>query len=206
MKNLLLICLALAAQLGWAQNTLMRGKIVDACTGEPLPFVNIVLNSETLKTGGATDFDGVFVINPVPTGEVEMVVLYSEYYSLSMQVRIIEGEFIYIELSLPPDPENTPYLDLFEQAYWCPSSVNVIDVSTRGCRIESPTIVYPTQQTEQDHYWLVNDRGHRYLIRRIANDDGVEFLGQGVRTITGWTKYLNGRFEDVCPAPPQNQY
>jgi hypothetical protein len=41
-----------------AQNGVVKGKIVDATTNEPLPFVNVVVFGSTL--GSVTDLDGNF--------------------------------------------------------------------------------------------------------------------------------------------------
>lgn len=47
----------------------LKGKIVDAETGKPIPFVNVaVKQNEELVAGGATDFDGVFFIKPMNNG------------------------------------------------------------------------------------------------------------------------------------------
>lgn len=43
-----------------AQETVVRGKVTDAGSGDPIPFVNVVFKGTA--TGGTTDFDGKFVI------------------------------------------------------------------------------------------------------------------------------------------------
>ncbi|RKY52963.1 MAG: hypothetical protein DRP92_04535, partial [Candidatus Neomarinimicrobiota bacterium] len=45
----------------------IRGRVVDAQTGEPLPWVNVMLEGTSL--GAATDANGVYVILNVPPGE-----------------------------------------------------------------------------------------------------------------------------------------
>jgi hypothetical protein len=43
-----------------AQETVVQGKVTDAASGDPIPFVNVVFRGTT--TGGTTDFDGNFLI------------------------------------------------------------------------------------------------------------------------------------------------
>ena len=44
----------------------IRGKVTDAVTNDPVPFANVVLQGEI--KGTTTDFDGVFDLAQVPTG------------------------------------------------------------------------------------------------------------------------------------------
>ena len=44
----------------FAQETVVQGKVTDAASGDPIPFVNVVFRGTT--TGGTTDFDGNFNI------------------------------------------------------------------------------------------------------------------------------------------------
>ncbi|MBK8226049.1 MAG: carboxypeptidase-like regulatory domain-containing protein [Flavobacteriales bacterium] len=58
----------------------LKGKITDKKTGEPLPFVNIVVeNRGSQVTGGATDFDGNYFIKPIDPGTYDVVVSYVGY-------------------------------------------------------------------------------------------------------------------------------
>lgn len=45
----------------FSQNTIVSGKIVDAITREPLPFVNVIFKGTTV--GGTTDFEGYYTIS-----------------------------------------------------------------------------------------------------------------------------------------------
>ena len=58
MKNILTIILSLIVIGSFAQNGVVKGKIVDAQTNEPLPFVNIAVLGT--QTGTASDLDGKF--------------------------------------------------------------------------------------------------------------------------------------------------
>ncbi len=70
----------------------VRGTIVDAKTGEALPFVNVVLKRNGKKEAVATtDFDGIFVINKIPAGEYELEVSFVGYKRLNQRVTIGAG-------------------------------------------------------------------------------------------------------------------
>ncbi|MDX9750494.1 MAG: carboxypeptidase regulatory-like domain-containing protein, partial [Flavobacteriales bacterium] len=71
------IVLTLQAQTGSGS---LRGKITDSKTGEPLPFVNVVLErSGQQVTGSASDFDGGYDIKPIDPGTYDVVVTYVGY-------------------------------------------------------------------------------------------------------------------------------
>lgn len=54
----LILLLLLTPWLSLAQETVVRGKVTDANTGDPIPFVNVVFVNSTV--GATTDFDGNF--------------------------------------------------------------------------------------------------------------------------------------------------
>ncbi|MBK7383336.1 MAG: carboxypeptidase-like regulatory domain-containing protein [Flavobacteriales bacterium] len=69
--------LSVHAQVGTGS---LKGKITDKKSGEPLPFVNIVVESRGSQvTGGATDFDGNYFIKPIDPGTYDVVVSYVGY-------------------------------------------------------------------------------------------------------------------------------
>jgi len=43
-----------------AQNASLKGRVVDALSNEPLPFVNVIVSGTT--TGTITDMDGNFIL------------------------------------------------------------------------------------------------------------------------------------------------
>ena len=56
-----IVCfLCILPVLTWAQETIISGKVTDANSGDPLPFVNVILLHTT--SGATTDFDGNFRI------------------------------------------------------------------------------------------------------------------------------------------------
>lgn len=70
----------------------LTGKVVDKDTGEPLPFVNIILEGTML--GAATDMDGRYVILNIPPGSYNVKAQYIGYRSVS-----VEGIRISVDLT-----------------------------------------------------------------------------------------------------------
>ncbi len=70
----------------------VSGTIVDAQTGEALPFVNVVLKRNGRSvTGSTTDLDGNFVMRAIPAGEYELEVITVGYKRLNQRVIIGAG-------------------------------------------------------------------------------------------------------------------
>ena len=71
-KLLSLFILAVVVSVGalaQAGQSEIKGKIIDKEKGEPMPFVNIVLEKNGVQiAGGQSDFDGNYVIKPIPPG------------------------------------------------------------------------------------------------------------------------------------------
>lgn len=70
MRSILTIILAVLSLSLAAQNGIVRGKVVDAKTNEPLPFVNVVVFGTTL--GAVTDLDGNFQLFGLKPGFVRL--------------------------------------------------------------------------------------------------------------------------------------
>ncbi len=67
-----------------AQETIVRGKVTDAGTGDPIPFANVVFRGTT--TGGATDFDGKFAIRAIKATD-SIVASYIGYRSRTKAIK-----------------------------------------------------------------------------------------------------------------------
>ena len=65
----------------------LKGVIQDAESGEPLPFVKVLLKKNGSILGGAdTDFDGKFMIKPIPSGTYDV-----EFKTVGFQKKLIKG-------------------------------------------------------------------------------------------------------------------
>ena len=96
---LLIFSTSLFAQVG---SGTLKGTLKDAETGEPLPFVNIVLQQgDRQVTGSATDFDGNYTIKPIPPGTYDVLVSYVGYNARKIEGVVINNNkisFVDIEL------------------------------------------------------------------------------------------------------------
>ncbi|MCX7875103.1 MAG: TonB-dependent receptor [Melioribacteraceae bacterium] len=61
----------------------LTGKVIDKKTGEPLPFVNVVIEGTSL--GAATDLDGKYTILNIPPGKYSVKFQYVGYQSVVIQ-------------------------------------------------------------------------------------------------------------------------
>ena len=74
----------------------IAGKVTDKTTGEPLPFVNIIV--EETNFGAATDLDGNYVILNIPPGKYNLKAQYIGY-----QAVVVENISISIDLTTEID-------------------------------------------------------------------------------------------------------
>jgi hypothetical protein len=94
MKRLTLFFLIMVVSSSlWAGNTgKLTGKITDAQTKEPLPFVNVTINGTMI--GGASDIDGNYTILNIPPGKYSV-----KYQYVGYQTKVVEGVIISIDLT-----------------------------------------------------------------------------------------------------------
>ena len=68
----------------------LKGKITDKATKDPVPFANIVVEVGGVQVGGSTsDFDGNFMIKPLPPGKVDLKATYVGYTPFTMKGIVI---------------------------------------------------------------------------------------------------------------------
>lgn len=83
--------LSILVLFAFAQDTgTAKGNVKDKDSGEPIPFVNVVLESDN-SVGGATDFDGNFNIQ-LPVGDGKLVLTVIGYETQTFPVSIKKGE------------------------------------------------------------------------------------------------------------------
>ncbi len=105
MRRLFLFCagLLISATI-FAQSGTLEGKVLDATSGEGIPYANVAIeNNGQLITGGMTDFDGKFVIKPIPAGTYDVKASYVGYHSLQYKgVRILAGKITFQDFKISP--------------------------------------------------------------------------------------------------------
>ena len=89
-QRLFLFLLFLSFAVAVAQNTTIKGRVVDKDTGEPLPGVNVIVPG-TYK-GAATDMGGEFVIKGLSPGDYDIKASMIGYtIQLKTGIRLMPG-------------------------------------------------------------------------------------------------------------------
>ncbi|WP_017730663.1 TonB-dependent receptor [Nafulsella turpanensis] len=88
MKKILLACLATLLSIAAFAQGSIRGKVVDAETGDEIPGANVVLKGTT--KGTMTNLDGVFVINNIEPGTREFVISFVGYLPIEFTSEVEE--------------------------------------------------------------------------------------------------------------------
>ncbi len=81
----------------------LKGRVVDASNGSPLPFANVFIQNST--QGAASDQDGEFLIEDVPKTRFNLVASYVGYESRTVAFtadQTLEGRTFVLELDLDP--------------------------------------------------------------------------------------------------------
>ena len=97
LKNLLLTIgfILTANLLVFSQSGTLKGKIVDKEAREPVPFANIILELGGTLIGGATsDFEGNYLIKPIPPGTYNLKATYVGYKTVLVRGVIINPDQI----------------------------------------------------------------------------------------------------------------
>ncbi len=89
----------------------LRGTITDKESGEPLPFVNVVVdNKGTQAAGGTSDFDGKYDIKPIPPGTYSVIVSYVGYQPQRQEGVVINSNKItFLDIQLTSGIELTEF-------------------------------------------------------------------------------------------------
>jgi outer membrane receptor protein involved in Fe transport len=73
----------------------LKGKITDKATKEAIPFANVVVEVGGVQVGGSTtDFDGNFMIKPIPPGKVDLKATYVGYRDFQINGIVISPDKI----------------------------------------------------------------------------------------------------------------
>ena len=79
-------------------NGMIRGMVIDAQTGEPLPGANVVIKEFFLGT--ASKLDGEFVLSNVPAGTRTVSITYLGHQDKEVVVEVSAGETATIEVEM----------------------------------------------------------------------------------------------------------
>ncbi|WP_291782569.1 carboxypeptidase-like regulatory domain-containing protein [Cecembia sp.] len=86
--------------LSFGQTGTISGTVTDSETGEPLPFCNVFISNTTIAT--TTDFDGMYLLENVPEGELEVGFSFIGYQAQQKSATIRPGSKLSFNVSLAP--------------------------------------------------------------------------------------------------------
>lgn len=100
LRKLFSLILCSIAFAGYAQvgSGGIKGTVTDKENGEPIPFVNIVLEKNGLQvTGGSSDFDGKFFIKPIPPGNYDLKAKFVGYQPVLIKGIVVKTDGIALQ-------------------------------------------------------------------------------------------------------------
>jgi outer membrane receptor protein involved in Fe transport len=94
----------------------LKGRISDKKTQEPIPFANIIVEIGGVQIGGSTtDFDGNFMIKPIPPGKVDLKASYVGYTPFTMKgIVIFPDKIAFQNIELQPQSVNLQEVEVVE--------------------------------------------------------------------------------------------
>lgn len=94
-KIYLLFATVLISTVAFAQTGTLKGTVLDAISGEAIPFANVVIERNGSQTAGTTtDFDGKFTIKPIEPGTYTVKATFVGYQTYMMTGLIISANKI----------------------------------------------------------------------------------------------------------------
>jgi len=99
MKKLMVSLIASIFCQTAAQTTTITGLVTDTETGNVLMGANVLISSDQLNTGAATDFDGLYTIPNIPPGSYHLKATYIGYKTFE-QTLSVTGEKEKVELDI----------------------------------------------------------------------------------------------------------
>ena len=138
-KLLFTLGILLAANLlVFSQSGSLKGTVKDKDTGEPLPFVNIIVEVGGTQTGGgSSDFDGNYIIKPIPPGKYDVKATYVGYKPLMITgVTIAADQIQFLDIAMESTAQT---LETFEVIDYTVPLISK-DQTTSGASVTSEEI------------------------------------------------------------------
>lgn len=186
LRNIYLACsfILISFLTANAQNTgSIKGRVLDKASGEPLPFANVVAETNGRQAGGAqTDFDGNYTIKPLSPGTYEVKVTFVGYSASQVNGVLVSADkitFQDLKLTKGAVDINTvviedyavPLIDKGQTSTQQTITAEQIDVApTRDVKSIAATSAGIVQKDEGDN---LNVRGSR--------DNATDYIVDGVR-------------------------
>lgn len=116
-KFLVVIALVLATgMLAYGQSGALKGKIIDKETGEPIPFANVIVKADGNQAGGTTsDYDGNYVIKPLPPGKYDVKASYVGYKPILIKGVVINSDKVrFLEIEMKPTSQTLKTVEVVD--------------------------------------------------------------------------------------------
>lgn len=148
-----------------AQETIVRGKVTDAGTGDPIPFANVVFKGTT--TGGTTDFDGKFTIRAIRATD-SIIASYIGYRPRSKAVKRGIDQVINIQLTEEKTNLQEVVVKAGENPAW-PILRGVVDNRDKNDKRRLDAYEYDTYtKTEVDIDHITDQFRQKKVMKKIA--------------------------------------
>ncbi|NOU46704.1 MAG: TonB-dependent receptor [Bacteroidales bacterium] len=119
-KNLLLTLgiLLMSCTLAFSQQGRLQGKVYEKDGQEPVPFANIVLENGGTIVGGATsDFDGNYVINPIPPGKYDLKATFVGFNPITVRgITILGNQITFYDVAMVSSLINLETVEVVDYA------------------------------------------------------------------------------------------
>ncbi len=116
LRKLLYVVATLIAtvNIAYSQSGTLKGTVTDRKTGEPMPFVNVIIESGgTQLGGGQSDINGNYTIKPIPPGTYDLRASNVGYQTFLLQGIVINPDrIIKQDISLNPTMEQLEAVEI----------------------------------------------------------------------------------------------
>ncbi len=94
----------------------IKGKVLDTDSGEPLPFVNVVvLRNGVQVTGASTDFDGNYFIKPLDPGTYSVSATFTGYKPVQINgVRVNANQLAFLDVKMASSVTELDIVEIVE--------------------------------------------------------------------------------------------
>ena len=183
--------------LVFSQSGALKGKVLDKSTREPLPFVNIVVEVGGTNVGGSSsDFDGNFIIKPIPPGKYDVKATYVGYKpTMYKGVTIAADNIQFLDIEMESTAQ---MLSTFEVVDYKVPLISK-DQTTSGASVTSEQIAKMPNRSANSIASTVGGvfsaDGERGRVRGAREDATVMFI-DGVR-VQGYSNLPASSIEQV---------
>jgi len=173
-----------ASFMAFAQPGTLKGKLLDRESNEPVPFANIVLENGGTQVGGtSTDFDGNYIIKPIPPGTYDLKATSVGFKPVLVQDLLIRaGKIEFYDVKMSSSAVDLDVVEII--AYEVPLIEK--DKTTTGATVTKEEIAKMPNRNASAIATTVggvfSEDGERGSIRGARSDETVTYI-DGVKVI-----------------------